>query len=632
MRIVAILTSSMAVALTGCSLATTATPSPESGMAIRGVVHGGQQPIVGAHIYMMQAGTSGSAGNGIAASSNNTSISLLSAATTGLSDAIGAYVQTDSNGNFSLPSGYTCTPGTQVYLYSLGGNPGAGTNSAAGLLAILGNCPAANNFDAALSFAWINEATTVAAAFAMAGYATDATHVSSSGSALAKTGIQNAFANAANLVDLATGAARTSNVANSATVPQKLIYTLSNILASCVNSSSPASTPCTTLMANATSDGAQPSETATAAINIAHNPSANIGALYTMPPPAIAFAPALTVQPNDFSLSITYTFSSLVGAEAVAIDASGNAWVASNTTGAITKLSPSGASLASFTGSIATPTGIAIDTSGNAWVASVDAIVKLNPANTAATYYTSSPVLNDTFFGIAIDGTGNIWSADSYSYTRSALDRVSSGGSFFSSTGYTGAGLSTPVRVAVDGDGNVWATNALAATVSKLASSGTSASGSTGFTGIGVTTGNGIAIDSAGSAWIANSTDSVTKLANSGAILSGTTGFTGGGIASPQAIAIDGAGNAWVAGLTSVAELSSTGTALTGSTGLTSAALKNALAIAIDGSGNLWVADFQGASGVKELIGAAVPVITPTVAGLPSIPNLSGASNLGTRP
>ncbi len=45
----------------------------------------------------------------------------------------------------------------------------------------------------------VNEVSTVAAAYAMAGFATDATHVGSSGTALALTGIANAFANAANL-------------------------------------------------------------------------------------------------------------------------------------------------------------------------------------------------------------------------------------------------------------------------------------------------------------------------------------------------------------------------------------------------------------------------------------------------
>ena len=144
---------------------------------------------------------------GIAPSGANASLSLLNATSTGLADSIGAYVTTDANGSFTITGDYNCTPNTQVYLYALGGNPGAGINSAAGLLAALGNCPASGSFLASLPFVQVNEVTTIAAAYAMAGFATDATHVSSSGTPLAQTGIANAFANATNLADITTGAA-----------------------------------------------------------------------------------------------------------------------------------------------------------------------------------------------------------------------------------------------------------------------------------------------------------------------------------------------------------------------------------------------------------------------------------------
>ena len=98
----------------------------------------------------------------------------------------------------------------------------------------------------------MNEVSTIATAYAIAGYATDATHVSSSGSTLAATGIANAFASVTNLETLNTGVAlATTPVANggNGTVPQSEINTLANILASCVNSSGavtgpPNPTPC----------------------------------------------------------------------------------------------------------------------------------------------------------------------------------------------------------------------------------------------------------------------------------------------------------------------------------------------------------------------------------------------------
>ena len=55
------------------------------------------------------------------------------------------------------------------------------------------------------------------------------------------------------------------------------------------------------------------------------------------------------------------------------------------------------------------------------------------------------------------------------------------------------------------------------------------------------------------------------------------------------------------------------------------------LAAALDASGDIWVAN-GGNNTVTEVIGAAVPVITPIAAGLPATPTVGGVSNLGTRP
>ena len=71
------------------------------------------------------------------------------------------------SGRFTITGAYSCNPGSQVYLYALGGDPGAGVNSAAGLLAVLGNCPAPGNFLAATPFVSVNEVSTIAAAYAM---------------------------------------------------------------------------------------------------------------------------------------------------------------------------------------------------------------------------------------------------------------------------------------------------------------------------------------------------------------------------------------------------------------------------------------------------------------------------------
>jgi PKD repeat protein len=174
------------------TIAATIAAAPLAGAALTGLVYGGQQPVAGAHVYLFAANTTGY---------GQASVSLLNAANTSYSDALGAYVITGSNGGFSLTGEYSCTNGQQVYLYVLGGNSGSGVNSASGLMAAIGNCPSS------MTTVTVNEVTTVAAAYALAGFATDATHISSSGTALAQVGVANAFANAGNLASLATGVA-----------------------------------------------------------------------------------------------------------------------------------------------------------------------------------------------------------------------------------------------------------------------------------------------------------------------------------------------------------------------------------------------------------------------------------------
>src|ERR1035438_3040948 len=137
----------------------------------------------------------------------------------------------------------------------------------------------------------MNEVTTVAAAYALAGYATDATDMSGSNTALAATGMANAAATAANLANIGSGGVG----GTVSSVPE--VYTLADILAACVNSSGPGSTSCSTLFSNATADGtpggAQPTDTATAAINIAHHPGANVAPLYGLATSTAPFQPIL---------------------------------------------------------------------------------------------------------------------------------------------------------------------------------------------------------------------------------------------------------------------------------------------------------------------------------------------------
>ena len=73
---------SCALLLSGCSGVPVAPPietNPVSGVALRGIVHGGQQPIAGAHVYLYAATTGGYGG---------ASNSLLTSGTTRMATAI----------------------------------------------------------------------------------------------------------------------------------------------------------------------------------------------------------------------------------------------------------------------------------------------------------------------------------------------------------------------------------------------------------------------------------------------------------------------------------------------------------------------------------------------------------------
>jgi hypothetical protein len=652
--------------LTGCAMTPTAAPTPEPSVSpkvsITGIVHGGQQPVVGTEIFLLAGNTSGYGGNGMVAGANNASISLLQSATNTVQDLnssdptyLDYYTTTANDGSFTITGDYSCTPGSQVYIYALGGNPTYPTgsaNSAIGLLAALGPCPSTDSFPST-TYVVVNEVSTIATAYAFAGFATDALHVSSSGTALAQTGIANAFANVANLETLSTGTALATTPAGNGSVPQSTINTLADILAACVNTSGPTSSGCSTLFANAMSagsTGATATDTATAAINIAHNPGSNIAALYTLSTATPPFAPALGYRPKDLTLSVRYAGGGL-GTNypyTIAIDAPGNAWVASQDSGVV-ELSSSGAILSGLNGytdgNQRGTLGIAIDLSGSVWISNSlsNSVTKFSSSGAAlsgANGYTSGGIQGPSALGI--DASGNAWIGDDPLPPRDNVVELSNSGAVLSGAdGYFGGGLDYPSGVGFDGFGNVWIANYSSYSVTKLSSSGSLLSGAAGYTGGGLGLVRGLAVDSVGDVWVVSQGGStslpggVTKFSNSGAVLLTADGVGGNGAQQQmEKVGLDGAGNVWVTSQFpsgGIMEFSNSGALLSPGLGYTSGGQSSPVGIAVDGSGNVWTPD-EFAGTVAELIGVAAPVITPICASLPATPTVDGSSNLGTRP
>lgn len=589
--------------------------------------------MVGSHVYLMAANTTGY---------GSAALSLLSPTSTGLSDSIGAYVLTAPDGSFSITGDYSCQANTQVYVLALGGNPGAGANSAAGFMQALGNCPTNGTFASTKPFIYLNEISTVASAYAMAGFAVDATHVSSSGSTLAQAGISNAFLTYNNLATPDTGVALTATPANNGIVPQKTINTIANILASCVNSTGPTSATCTTLFANAKSGSITPTETVTAAINIAHNPGANTAALCGLVTGQPAFAPSLTTCPNDFVVGITYgtvpgtTNSPSSGTYSIAFDSFGDAWVTNVNNNSVSKFASTGVPLSPSNGfsggGFALPAGIAIDPSQNAWVVDTIAndIVKLSQSGSVLGTYTGGGL--NVPGAISVDGQGSVFAVNISTGANSLTKFNNSGVPAFGSP-FTGGGINSPTNLAVDQGGRVWITNQGPGTgsLSAFVNNGVPITTVVGYTGGGLNNPQAVAIDASNNIWVANyGNSSISKFTSSGAALTPSTGITGGGLNRPNYVAVDGGGNIWAANFSAstVTELNNTGAPVSGSTGYGPGLFNGPQSIAIDGSGNVWVANVNSNSAntaITELVGAGVPRVTPLSYAIQT-------GTLGTRP
>ena len=629
----------LTLALTGCGIGSLAPASPAAGAALHGGIHGGQQPVAGAHVYLFAANTTTYAGNTISPTADNASLSLLDPVSTGLSDSTGAYVLSAADGTFDITGDYTCTPGQQVYLLAYGGDSGTGSNIHIGLMAILGNCPLSGDFSS-VPFVEINEVSTVAAAYAIAGYATDAFHVSTNGSPQALTGIANAFATASNLVDLGSGAALATTPAGNGTVPQATINTLANILATCVNSADLQlffplpSAPCISLFTPATSlgsgNGFIPYETATAAINIAHYPADSVATLYAFPVPKAPFYPILNAQPNDFSVSLAFTpTAGLNFGGQLAIDAQGNVWVpyqvssgTNSNNGAITEFSNLGVPLsAAWTQTnINHPVSVTIDPSGNAFVANLGTGALLTEYSSAGTERgTTTDAANPSYHLLspAFDPSGNLWVTDGSS-PGSLLEYSNSGTPLQT---LTSNGISGPGALAFDAAGDLWVENQQGHTIGKFSNGAAAANNP--FSLADTSYLESIAVDASGHLWALKQSAAIDVLDSTGTELPGAPYNTGfGGSAMPQATyqALDGAGNDWITTSTldfssfppvttnNLVELSNTGALITPGVGIFLNVSFPPRGIAPDSAGNLWLT--AGAQ-LLEYVGLSTPIETP---------------------
>jgi sugar lactone lactonase YvrE len=583
-----------ALVLTGCGTglgangASTATPLARA--TVNGVVHGGQNPISGSTIQLFTVGTGGPG--------------------SGATNILNTTVTTDSGGNFSITGDYNCaaSSGTQVYITATGGNSGGPaptpSNSYIALMAPLGSCAALQTAGNSVSIL-INEVSTVAAVYSLAPFISSTAAIGATGTN--PVGLVNAFALFNQLDNLANGTPGGTALPAGATVPSAEIITLANIIAACVNSASPYSA-CTTIKA---STGG--SDTIGFALGFADNPgSAALLSLWNYGSSYAPFVGGLSAQPNDWTMAIKYA-TGFAAPYGIAVDASGNAWVANSSGSSVVELTPSGtASTFSPTGLIG-PKGIAIDRSNNVWVAGAASnnVFKLSSAGATLGTYTVGGLNGPV--AIAMDSGGNAWIAN---LTGNSVTELSSAGAATQTSLTAGGTLSLPTGIALDSAGNVYVANNGGGNVVKLTHAGATG---TPLNDVALQGTSAVAIDTSGNVWAPGSTTgtvvtgSVSLFSSAGTAASNSP-LIAGGLALPTGVATTGT-NVWVtngatAGSLSYLQAGQTAP-LSPSTGFGS--LNAPIGVAVDPSGNVWTAN-SGDNSVSCFVGLTTPAVTPLAA------------------
>jgi hypothetical protein len=567
---------------------------------------------------------------------------------TGASASTLVSTTSQSNGSFSLS--FQCpSASTLVYVVASGGSNAnsGGANPYTKLASALGACA---GLPASVV---VNEITTVAAAYALSGFAPQASATSPVLQGKSP-GLDNAFAGAANLVDAVTGLPRPgAAVQNPGAVSQQL-NTLGNALAACnqSNNLSSESLACQTLTTCARqnalyssssqicSNGTTPltADTFSAALGMTQNTGlVSIGGLWALAQQSAAFSPVMSAAPPDWTLMLSYAVNNAYQPDQ-AIDAAGNLWILYQTnpnaqlfqvgpTGAVTTYDVAGSGFSNGNSD-----ALAIDANGNVWIGGTGQVAEFGVVGGQFGEIGGAPFMSGNLTSslcggtaqMAFDGAGNLWLADANVCSQNAnsnniVELNSSGTVLSGANGWLLAPTSTSTLIrglAVDANGSAWALTGLE--LNELNSAGaqvhTFTSADTGVDWID------LAIASGGTdMWITDIGENSAFLYSASA--DSVAQKKSGGLLKPQGVAIDGAGHVWIAnqGVSgsptvppSVTELISNGLPLSPSGGFQSAgSLDGAEAISVDQSGNVWIGD-AGAT-VYELVGAGAPTRNPIV-------------------
>jgi sugar lactone lactonase YvrE len=378
--------------------------------------------------------------------------------------------------------------------------------------------------------------------------------------------------------------------------------------------------------------------------------------------------PAGVVTTLAGELGVSGTNDAATGAAArfnlpygVAVDTNGNVYVADTLNQTIRKISSSGAvttlaGLAGSTGStngtnsgarFSYPCGVAVDASGNVYVADTgnDTIRQVSPAGVVTTLAGSAGDSNSTDgtgtnalfnlpYGVAVAAGGILYVADTGNDTIRKV--VTSSGVVTTLAGTAGdagsangsgsaARFYAPFGVAVDANGNVYVADSYNSTLRKVTMPGkvvTTLAGTTAAAGSANGAGSaaqfrdpyGVAVNSAGTVYVSDlANNTIRRITPAGVVttLAGKAGVSGSANGSgsgasfgyPAGLAVDTNGNVYVADYAyhTIRKITPGGSVTTlagkpgvgGSTNGTGSAARflNPLGVAVDAGGNVYVAD-----------------------------------------
>jgi streptogramin lyase len=381
--------------------------------------------------------------------------------------------------------------------------------------------------------------------------------------------------------------------------------------------------------------------------------------------------------------------------ESLAVDSAGNVYVADYVNSTIRKMTPAAvvstfAGLAEHLGDadgpggaarFYNPTGVAVDASGNVYVAGYtgNTIRKITPAGIVSTLAgasgsngsndgVGSAARFDHPAGVAVDGAGNIYVADYYNATirkitpSRVVTTVAGLAGQYGTTDGTGsaARFNTPNSVAVDAQDNIYVADSYSHTIRKIAPGGVV----TTFAGLanspGSTDGTGdvarfnqpwtVAVDSANNVYVADNFNHVIrKITSSGVVttLAGSAGnpgsADGAGSAArfyhPASVAVNSAGVVYVGDganntirkitpdrvVTTVAGVpQQEGGGSADGTG-SSASFANPSGVALDVARNVYVADTSNNT-IRKITPAGVVTTLAGLAGSPGSDDGTGSA------